>query len=276
MAAGRGEQAVDGLEGCGPVTEADRPPDLDEEESYWAKVPGFLRAREEHRQRWPADGRPASADGSADPPKSDRGEEGFGERRTEITDAISDVRKAEPGLSADAQRVGRENACGGWLEGFDRRLKDENRLMEKVAEVVRFEPSITGREALREVPDVIRYTFCLQPEQYKSGYYDIKARLERCDYEMYYSKNWWDHPEYKGVNTRWVTQEGQRFEVQFHTPESFHAKHHVTHDAYERIRNPLTNRSELLELHAFQREVSSSIPIPDGAKEIPDYEKEGF
>ena len=44
--------------------------------------------------------------------------------------------------------------------------------------------------------------------------------------------------EYKGINTRWVTQEGQRFEVQFHTSESFHAKQNVTHDAYERLRNP--------------------------------------
>ena len=42
---------------------------------------------------------------------------------------------------------------------------------------------------------------------------------------MIYSKNHWrDDPEYKGINTRWITPEGQRFEVQFHTAESFHAK----------------------------------------------------
>ena len=45
---------------------------------------------------------------------------------------------------------------------------------------------------------------------------------------MYYSKNYWADPEYKGINTRWLTAEGQRFEVQFHTPDSFHAKHDVT------------------------------------------------
>jgi hypothetical protein len=92
---------------------------------------------------------------------------------------------------------------------------------------------------------------------------------------MFYSKNYWTHPEYKGVNTRWVTPDGQRFEVQFHTPDSFHAKHHVTHLAYERIRNA-TSRAELRELHAFQREVSSWIQVPDGAADIPDYKKEGF
>jgi hypothetical protein len=243
---------------------------------YWSKAAGFLRAWEEHRQRWPTDRPPASADGSADAPGSDRGDGGLEERRAEIIDAISDVRKAESGLSADAQRVGRENACGGWLEGFDCRLKGEDRLMEKVAEVVKVKPREVPGEVLRRIPDAIRYTFCLQPDRYVGGYYDIKARLESCGHEMYYSENWWDHPEYKGINTRWMTQEGQRFEVQFHTAESFHVKHHVTHDAYERIRNPLTSRSEVRELHAFQREVSSAITIPDGATEIANYKKEGF
>jgi hypothetical protein len=93
---------------------------------------------------------------------------------------------------------------------------------------------------------------------------------------MYYSKNYWAHPEYKGINTRWVTPEGQRFEVQLHTPDSFHAKHQVTHLAYERIRDPTTSRAELRELHAFQREVSSWIRVPDGTTDIPDIKKEGF
>ena len=55
------------------------------------------------------------------------------------------------------------------------------------------------------------------------------ARLDSFGHEMYLSKNSWGSQEYKGINTRWVTQEGQRFEVQFHTPESFHAKQNITH-----------------------------------------------
>jgi hypothetical protein len=93
---------------------------------------------------------------------------------------------------------------------------------------------------------------------------------------MYYSKNWWTSLEYKGINTRWVTAEEQRFEVQFHTPDSFHAKHEVTHLAYERIRNPLTPDTERAELKEFQREVSSWIEVPDGAPDIPDFKKGGF
>ena len=133
-----------------------------------------------------------------------------------------------------------------------------------------------GQRPRNALADAIRFTYCFQPEEYTRGYYDMKERFGSRGHEMYYSKNYWADPEYKGINTRWVTAEGQRFEVQFHTADSFHAKHHATHLAYERIRDTSTSRAELRELHAYQREVSSWIQAPDGAADIPDYRKEGF
>jgi hypothetical protein len=232
----------------------------------------------DHETRWPEPRRPA-ADLPSDAPTSPHRNDSLRpspERQAETAEAISRIREAEPELSADAQAIEQENKNGGWLEGFKNRLKGENRLEEKVAEKLGAEPRITAAAALREIADAIRYTYCFQPENYTRGYYDIKARFESCGHEMCYSRNYWSDPEYKGVNSRWVTPEGQRFEVQFHTPDSFHAKHQVTHLAYERIRDPTTSRPELRELHAFQREVSSWIQVPDGAADIPDYRKEGF
>ena len=219
------------------------------------------------------------ADRSADPPKSDRPSgdlQSAQGRDAETTAAIGRVRETEPTISSDVQAVERENRYGGWLEGFNRRLKDEDRLKEKVAEQLESEPDKPPSEVLRKNPDTIRYTFCFQSESYTKGYCDIKERLESRGYEMYYSKNWWTNPEYKGINTRWVTPEGQRFEVQFHTPESFHAKHNVTHPAYEKIRDPKTSRAEIRELRAFQREVSAQIEVPDGATDIRDYRRDRF
>jgi hypothetical protein len=93
---------------------------------------------------------------------------------------------------------------------------------------------------------------------------------------MIYSKNHWrDDPEYKGINTRWVTPDGQRFEVQFHTPESYHAKQEVTHASYERLRSPLTQDAERAELRSFQREVCRWIDVPEGATTIPDHQRKG-
>jgi hypothetical protein len=250
-----------------------------EQRSYWDEAPRFLEMPAGQERHWPAERR-AAADRSADPSGSYRSDGGFylnPERHAEAVRAIGRVREAEPAISAAVQATEQENRHGGWLEGFEHRLKGKDRLKEKVAEgLAAIGPDAKPEEILEQVPDAIRYTFCLRPETYTRGYLDIKERLENRGYEIYQCKNSWDDAEYKGVNTRWVTPQGQRFEVQFHTPESFHAKQYVTHSAYERIRNPLTSDKERAELEAFQREVSSWIQIPNGSTDIPDFKKEGF
>ena len=245
----------------------DKRPDVCDQRGYWDEVPRFLETRE---KRWP-ERQNAEADRSGERP----------ELPAATAEAVGRIRDAERTVSADAQAVGQQNRHGGWLEGFKHRLKGEDRLQEKIteklaAEKLSAEPRMTAAQALREVADAIRYTYCFQPEKYTGGYYEIKERFEGRGHEMYYSENHWTNLEYKGINTRWVTPEGQRFEVQFHTPESFHAKHEVTHFAYERIRNPSTSKAEKRELHAFQEEVCSHIRVPEGASDIPNYRKEGF
>jgi hypothetical protein len=258
--------------------EAGRPADGTDRRGYWDEVPRFLSMWAKHEKDWPESQRPAP-DRSADLPGSYRSDGGFylkPERHAEAVAAIGRIREAEPAISADVQTVEQENEQGGRLEGLMCRLKGDDRLKEKVAAQLAVEPDKPAFEILRKIPDAIRYTFCFESGNYTKGYYDIKDQLESRGHEMYYSKNWWTNPEYKGINTRWVTAAGQRFEIQFHTPESFHAKQCVTHDAYERNRNPLTSDGERDELEEFQREVSSCIQIPEGAVDIPDFKKEGF
>ena len=257
-------EAAEGAEAAEQGPESGQPPDMPGQRGYQDDVPRFLDMWADHQRRWPTAQRPAT-DRSAG-----------SERQAETADAIAHMRKAEPGLSADVQAFVQENDHGGWLAGFEHRLKGEDRLREKISEKLEAEPRMTASGALREVADAIRYTYCFQPENYTRGYYDIKERFESRGCEMYYSRNWWTNPEYKGINTRWMTQDGERFEVQFHTPDSFHAKHFVTHRAYERIRDPATSEEERGELKEFQRTVSSRIRVPDGAADIPDYRKEGF
>lgn len=198
------------------------------------------------------------------------------ERHAETVAAIGRVRETEPAISADMRTIEKENSYGGWLAGFEHRIKGDDRLMEKVAEQVAAEPDKSSSAILRKIPDALRFTCCLRSDNYTNGYYDVKARLEDQGHEMYQSANHWADPEYKGINTRWMTSQGQRVEVQFHTPESFHAKEVVTHRAYERIRDLTTSRPELHELHTFQREVSAWVQVPDGAADIPNFKKEGF
>ena len=256
-----------------------RQPDAGEQRSYWDEVPRFQKLWGDHEKDWPTKRR-ATVDRSADPAGSYRSDGNFyldPERHAQTIEAIREVRRAEPTISADIRTTERENTYGCWLGGFKNRLKGEDRLKEKVAEgQTTIGPDARPEEILAQVPDAIRYTFCVRAETYTRAYYDIKERLVGLGYEMYQSKNRWDDAEYKGINSRWVTPEGQRFEIQLHTPESFHANQYITHRAYERSRNPLTSDAERPELEDFQRDVSSWIQVPEGATDIPDFKKAGF
>jgi hypothetical protein len=189
---------------------------------------------------------------------------------------ITAVQQTEKSLTKDMRAAQRDNTCGGRLEGMEFRLKGEDRLKEKLAEELGITPAMKSEHAIQKINDAIRYTFRLAADRYADGYWDIKQQLESREFRMVYSRNYWrDDTEYKGVNTRWVTPQDQQFEVQFHTPESLHAKQEVTHRSYERIRDPQTPDDERGALEAFQRDVCSRIVVPEGARDIPDYRRKG-
>lgn len=244
------------------------PPLADQPRDYWNELP---RLREEGARL---------ADQWAEQQRYESGEsseyEVTSEQRTEALREIAKIADTEPRISDAVQTATTHSDHGGQMFGFEYRRKGGDRLMEKALAAMEAQPDIPAADIISRVPDAIRYTVCFESSRYVDGYYDIKQRLESSGFELYYSKNSWTNPEYKGINTRWATSEGQRFEVQFHTPESFHAKHEVTHHAYERLRGPLATRAERAELHEFQRKVSSCIPSPERVTGIPDYKKEGF
>lgn len=232
---------------------------------YWNEVARFSRLWVDHKERW------------HDRPTAKSDQPAGAEPSAEVADSIAHVAEVEAVVSADVLEIASVNSSRGRLEGFEFRLKGEDRLTEKVlAARESSSPDATVAEIVQQIPDAIRYTFCFSLADYTAGYYDVVERLEEHGYHMYKSKSFWADPEYKGINTRWVTSEGQRFEVQFHTLESFHAKHEVTHEAYERIRDPATTAHERRDLSEFQREVSSSIPVPQRAAEIAECSERGF
>jgi hypothetical protein len=156
------------------------------------------------------------------------------------------------------------------LAGLDHRLKGKDRLSEKVE----FDVQKKGRtvdQAVANVKDAIRYTFAYNEEQYTAGVLADCARLENAGFGRFDRRNSWEHEEYKGINSRWrIPGSTVLFEVQFHTHASLEAKEE-THSAYERIRSLSHDDEEVALLHAYQREVTSKIPIPPRAVDIPDY-----
>jgi hypothetical protein len=153
------------------------------------------------------------------------------------------------------------------LVGLENRLKGRERLAEKISKALS-ERSRTPAQAFAETKDAIRYTLQYPDEKYVAGIAADVERLKAAGFEVANSRNWWEHAEYKGVNSWWrVPEDDQLFEVQFHTRASYQAKQE-THEAYERLRSLPPDHEDVYELHAYQREVTAKIPIPPGAPDI--------
>lgn len=258
-----------------PDTE-DQPPSDATSDTWRKEVPGFKAAWESHLERWPEE-----SHSSGDQPgnetglwRSEAGHPLTKEQLTDTNNTLKQVREAELKVTGMMKSV--EAAVpGAALVGLDNRLKGEDRFREKVAYETALEPDESIGEIIDRIPDKIRYTCQFSPESYTAGYWNTHTQLTHQGNELVRCKNAWEGQEYKGVNTRWLSVEGQIFEVQFHTPDSFEAKQ-LTHPAYERIRSRGGLGAEIPQLEDFQRNVTSKVEIPDRAETIPDYYKEGY
>src|SRR5580700_6821270 len=135
--------------------------------------------------------------------------------------------------------------------------------------------SRSTHEAVSHLPDAIRYTFPYDEARYTRGVQADMVRMKEQGFEQVKLRSSWSEEQYKGINSQWIEREsGQRVELQFHTRISFEAKQ-ITHGAYERLRTGQADAFEELVLEAFQRKVASEVPIPPGAKDIPDYPERG-
>ncbi|MGH3282881.1 MAG: hypothetical protein ACRDNW_27650, partial [Trebonia sp.] len=156
------------------------------------------------------------------------------------------------------------------LAGLEHRLKGKDRLAEKVTFDVQ-KKGVTVEEAVANVKDSIRYTFCYCEGTYTAGVYADCDRLAAHGFELVERRNSWDKEQYKGINSRWrVPGNGQLFEVQFHTEASFSAKEE-THWAYEKLRAGAPTPTEQRELEDFQTRMTARVLIPPSAQDIPDY-----
>jgi hypothetical protein len=226
----------------------------------------------EYQRRWPPEERP-TVDRSSGASGSWRGE---GNRELDHADndrveaRCDRIAELERGRISPALRAIESQDPGRHLVGFGDRLKDRDRIKEKVYDKMK-EFGFSPEEAVSEVSDTIRFTFQYPEARYTQGVWADIGRLKEQGFEQHTRKNSWSDDQYKGINSQWIEPEsGQRFEVQFHTHISFEAKQ-LTHKAYERLRTKQADIFEELVLEAFQKKVTADVPVPPGAADIPDY-----
>jgi hypothetical protein len=157
-------------------------------------------------------------------------------------------------------------------------LKTANRFKEKLARMILEEPAADWRELIPRIADGIRYTFCFPDEEYTSGVTRLRNALESEGFEPYEQKNAWadETKAYRGINSTWIdTDSGLLFEVQMHTTASWNAKQE-SHREYEIIESRSATAEEKQQARQRQDQIFASVPIPDGAVQIPTYRKEGW
>lgn len=87
-------------------------------------------------------------------------------------------------------------------------------------------------------------------------------------------KNTWNNSfdPYNGINTTVVAPNGQKFEVQYHTKESFDLKNGEMHKLYEQARLIEDKKSaEYLELQDKMYELSDALTVPSGIERVKSY-----
>ncbi len=102
-----------------------RQPDAGDQRSYWNEVPRFGDMWAKHEKHGRSKVEALRTDHSGDRP----------ELPAMTAEAVGRIREAEPAtLRRTCEAIERENKHGGWLEGFKHRLKDEDRIQEKITE----------------------------------------------------------------------------------------------------------------------------------------------
>jgi hypothetical protein len=158
--------------------------------------------------------------------------------QTQAHRLLKKAQNAEPRISRDVQDLSKRT--GGSLMGFEYRIKSESSMERKIRD--------DGNAD--KINDALRYTIEYSPDTIAAETNDVMHQLEKDGYVKLTVKNSFESGlQYKGINTIFE-KDGQKFELQFHTPESYEVKSHENHVLYEVNRelyrkNPKTNQDEL-------------------------------
>lgn len=156
--------------------------------------------------------------------------------------------------------------------GLEYAVKSEDSLARKIRTDM-IEKGISAQEAADAISDVNRYTILFDRENYVEDVLAVQQELADQGWEQYDHK-WKNYfragDAYDGYNTVMINPEtGQRFELQYHTPESMEIKANV-HKWYEELRiMPDDQTSEAKQLQTQMRESWADYQKPEGWERLP-------
>ena len=180
---------------------------------------------------------------------------------------VEKSQKIEPTITADINKIATK--AGGKLVGLENRLKSPSSIKRKIeAEVA---DGFSKSLSLNKIRDAIRYTTVFKENDFVTRYKAMQYLLAIEGYKTIVVKNTWKNDSvYKGVNTFIQNEDGDVFEMQYHTQQSFDVKNGLLHKLYEKFRDPKTPLHEKEKLLLEMRKLSSKIKVPEGVELIED------
>lgn len=184
-----------------------------------------------------------------------------------VSEIIAYSQKIEPKITSDLTSI--MDKVGGKLVGLDFRLKSQSSLKRKIETEIA--DGFTHSQAVNKIRDAIRYTTVFKEKDFVTRYKAMQYLLAIKGYKTIVVKNTWKNDSaYKGVNTFIQNENGDVFEMQYHTQQSFDVKNWLLHKLYEKFRDLKTPIHEKEKLLLEMRKLSSKIKIPEGVEFIED------
>lgn len=169
----------------------------------------------------------------------------------------------EPDITETVKKVAQKSGMN--IKGLEHRIKTKDSYLRKI----RANYDESGNQY--EVKDIVRYTYTDSPEIMTEKAIHCIEIFKEHGYNTIEIKNYWldrSNP-YNGVNTTIKVPNGQKFELQYHTSESYVIKEGEMHELYEkqRVLKDISSK-EYIKLEDKMFELSDSMQIPERIERI--------
>lgn len=145
----------------------------------------------------------------------------------------------------------------------------DSRLKTKLAYVKKMKKNYTLHKSNYEISDILRYTYITSADTLAQKTLDVIETFKGLGYETIEIKNYWlmSFYPYNGINTVIVSPSGLKFELQYHTIESYEIREKI-HDLYEEWRNLPETSMKAKELNRKMFEGYQGTVVPKDIKKV--------
>jgi len=200
---------------------------------------------------------------------------------------LAQAKKNEPFITADLQKIAAELSIE--MAGLENTFKTVQSLTRKLSKELKVSAKIltglgysfdqaiekSGRRQAARNNDALRYTYIFPFENYVFGFKRTIERLRQKNYEIPENRIWnaWKNigtdfdKGYRGINITVISSEKQKFEIQFHTRESYELKTE-TYPLYEILRSGKISSKLKVEIPEKIIRLAQKVKIPKGVKKL--------